>query len=132
MASKFDASDLASRLAKLPKVVRTNLEKALKSDADEWVRLARAIAPTDPEDGTPLKDSIRSEATPTGGQIVRAGGKTTTKTTPAGTYDYAVGQEFGTQNMPASPFFWTSYRSLRKKFTARRKRALSKAIKELK
>lgn len=91
--------------------------------------MSKAIAPTDPKDGTPLKDSIRRHATQTGGQVVRAGGETTTTQSENGPYDYAVGQEFGTQKMGASPFFWPAYRSLKKKFTGRRRRALNKAVK---
>jgi HK97 gp10 family phage protein len=122
------------RLAKIPAVVRGAVNAANEKNAAEWVAFARNIAPRDPDDGTPLHDSIRHYTSDTGGQIVRAGGETTTKPVKAGqsgTYDYAVGQEFGTVDMPASPFFWPSYRLLKTKFNSRRRRAMNKAIKGL-
>ncbi|MBX4993857.1 HK97 gp10 family phage protein [Rhizobium binae] len=126
----YDNAAFRRRLAKIPRIVRKAMREAIEKDAEEWVRLAQSIAPVDPEDGVFLKPSIRSEPTETGGQVVRAGGKTTTRQTENGPYDYAVGQEFGTQHMPASPFFWPAYRSLKKRFTSRRRRALNKAVKE--
>lgn len=131
MAKKFDTSDFKRRLQKLPKVIRRELSDAMEKDAEEWVKTSRYLAPKDPEDGTPLHDSILRQATETGGQIVRAGGKTTTKPSKGGPYDYAVGREFGNSVAPAQPFYWPAYRLLRKKFTSRRRRALSKAIKEI-
>lgn len=131
MATKFDSSAFKRRLAAIPAAVRKEVSKAIAKDAEEWVALSRAIAPTDPKDGTFLKDSIRHEPTETGGQIVRAGGETTTKEGQNGPYDYAIGQEFGTKDMPASPYYWPAYRTLKKRFTARRQRALNKAIKGL-
>lgn len=119
-------------LAKVPAAVRREVDGANAKSAAEWVAAAKAAAPTDPEDGTPLKDSIRHERTPEGGQVIRAGGPTTTKPVlngQDGTYDYALAQEFGTVDMPANPFFWPTYRLLRKRFDARRRRALNKAMK---
>ncbi|MBO0140219.1 HK97 gp10 family phage protein [Agrobacterium sp. Ap1] len=131
MARGYDTADFKRRLRKLPKVMRRELSAALEKDADEWVKVSKMLAPRDPEDGTPLADSILRHGTETGGQVVRAGGETTTKPSAGGPFDYAVGQEFGTQNGPRQPFFWPAYRLLRKKFTSRRRRALSKAIKEI-
>ena len=37
-------------------------------------------------------------------------------------YDYALAQEFGTQHIPAQPFFWPTYRA--------RKRRIRRAIKD--
>lgn len=129
MARGFDTADFKRRLARVPAAVRKAVNDAIEKDAEEWVSLSKSIAPTDPEGGTPLKDSIRRHPTPTGGQVVRAGGETTTKQSENGPYDYAVGQEYGTREMNASPYFWPAYRSLKKKFTSRRRRALNKAVK---
>jgi HK97 gp10 family phage protein len=131
LMARSDTAELVRRLARLPKKVTKAVNDAIEKDAQEWVRLSRAIAPKDPEDGTPLHDSIRHHKTQKGGQVVRAGGVTTTKPSAGGPFDYAVGQEFGTTQHPASPFFWPAYRSLKKKFLSRRRRALSKAIKEI-
>lgn len=123
--------DFAARLAKVPKAARAADSKAVAANAAEWVRVSRATAPKDPEDGTPLHDSIRNEPTATGGQIVRAGGPTTTKASPAGPSDYAIHQEFGTSAHPASPFFWPVYRSFKKRWSSRRSRAMKAAFKEI-
>ena len=60
-----------------------------------------------------------------------AGGKLTTRTTSAGvSYDYARADEFGTREMPAKPFFFTTYRAMKKKIRSTMKRRLSKSIKD--
>ncbi|MGV3553096.1 HK97-gp10 family putative phage morphogenesis protein [Rhizobium sp.] len=131
MPSGWDSSAFKARLAKLPTGMRRELEKALAKDAAEWVKTAKALAPIDDGD---LRQSIRSQKTATGGQIVRAGGAKTTRLVRshagAEPLDYALLVEFGTQDTQARPFFWTSYRTLKKKFAARRRRATAKAIKE--
>lgn len=121
------------RLARVPKMVQIETGKAIKTNADEWVKTSKSMAPRDPKDGTPLHDSIRNYPTETGGQVVRAGGKTTTKPVKDGQsaeYDYALAQEFGTADMPAQPYFWPAYRLLKKRFASRRSRAMNKAIKD--
>ncbi|WP_107341493.1 HK97-gp10 family putative phage morphogenesis protein [Agrobacterium pusense] len=127
--AKNGMADFKRRLRKLPKTVLKEVNAAIAKDADEWVNLSRRIAPKDPVDGTPLHDSIRHYETETGGQVVRAGGETTTKPSAGGPYDYAVGQEFGTTSMEKQPFFFPAYRSLKKRFQLRRRRALNKAVK---
>lgn len=130
MARDNGFRDFASRMAKVPGSIRRDTNKAIEINAAEWVRVSRATAPQDPPDGTPLRDSIRNYATETGGQVVRAGGETTTKTGPNGPTDYAIHQEFGTSEHPASPFFWPVYRSFRKRWASRRSRAMNRAFKD--
>lgn len=130
MARDDGFRDFARRMAKVPASIRRETSKAVAANAAEWVKVSKSTAPQDPEDGTPLHDSIRHYATETGGQIVRAGGATTTKPSAGGLYDYAVGQEYGTSEMPASPFFWPVYRSFKKRWASRRSRAMNKAFKE--
>lgn len=132
MAKAWHASAaFKRRLLALPNKVLKETNAAIEKNADEWVRVSRSMAPVDPEDGIHLKPSIRHQDSETGGQIVRAGGEATRKPTKdGGTYDYAIAQEFGTQDMQANPFFWPAYRLLRKKFGSRRSRAMSKAIKD--
>lgn len=43
--------------------------------------------------------------------------------------DVALFQEFGTQNMPANPFFFTVYRANKRRIKSRITRAINKAIK---
>ena len=130
MARDNGFRDLANRMARVPASIRRETSKAIQVNAEEWVKVSRATAPKDPEDGTPLHDSIRNYPTETGGQVVRAGGPTTTKDSPAGPTDYAIHQEFGTAAHEASPFFWPVYRSFRKRWASRRRRAMNKAFKE--
>ena len=130
MARDDGFKDFARRMAAVPAAIRRETNKAVLTNAEEWVRASKATAPKDPPDGTPLADSIRNYATDTGGQVVRAGGSTTTKDGPAGPSDYAIHQEFGTAAMEASPFFWPVYRSFKKRWAARRSRAMGKAIKD--
>lgn len=133
MSGKWWASaEFKRRLAKLPKKVLAKTNQAIEQNADEWVRLSRSMAPVDPKDGVNLKPSIKHYETDTGGQVVRAGGETTTRIMSDGsTFDYARGQEFGTVGFYGQPFFWPAYRLNRKRFSARRSRAMNKAIKDM-
>lgn len=127
------SGEFKRRMLRLPEKVRKDTNRAIEQNADEWVRVSRSMAPVDPKDGIHLKPSIRHYETETGGQVVRAGGETTTRHVKDGqsaTFDYALAQEFGTQEMAANPFFWPAYRLFKKKFVSRRSRAMNKAIKD--
>lgn len=127
MAQGNGVADFNRRLARVPASIRKAVSAALEQNAKEWVKASRSAAPDDPTtSGQDLKASIRHHATDTGGQVVRAGGPTTT----VDGCDYALAQEFGTQDMPANPFYWPIYRMLRKRFDSRRRRALNKAFKD--
>ena len=65
--------------------------------------------------------------------IVRvvAGGKLTIRPSVSSTpYDYARADEFGTVNMPAQPFFFPTYRLMKKKMRATMKRKITRSIKK--
>lgn len=64
--------------------------------------------------------------------IVRivAGGARTTVASAAGSFDYSRAVEFGTQNMPASPFFFPTYRLSKKRMIAAMKRRITARIKK--
>lgn len=130
MARDNGFKDFANRMAKVPASIRRETNKAIEANAAEWVKVSKATAPKDPVDGTPLHDSIRHYTTETGGQVVRAGGETTTKSGPNGPTDYAIHQEFGTSEHEASPFFWPVFRSFKKRWASRRSRAMNKAFKD--
>lgn len=121
-----------AKLARVPEAIRDAVNEANRVNVEEWAQWARAAAPVG-KDGTPdLRESIRTYKSETGGWVIRAGGETTTvlvQQGQSGSYDYARAQEFGTQDMPANPYFWTSYRLLKKRLNSRRRRALNKAIK---
>lgn len=131
MPRGFDNAAFKRQLARIPEKMRRAVNEANRQNAEEWVRLSKSLVPRDPKDGTPLHDSIRNHETETGGQVVRAGGKETTKPVKSGgEFDYALAQEFGTLDMPANPFFWPAYRALKKRFNRRCKAALRKVAKE--
>lgn len=128
--AKGGLADFKRRLRKFPKSVVKGVNAAIAKDAAEWVSLSRRFVPKDPVDGTPLHDSIRHYETETGGQVVRAGGATTTKPSEGGPYDYALAAEFGNSQVREQPFYYPAYRLLKKKFRSRRSRALNKAVKD--
>lgn len=119
---------LRATLAKLPKVAATELQSSMTKSANQLADLQRSRVSV--KSGT-LRDSIRVEPFTRGGigALVKAGGPTTTKPVRKGqkaTYDYAMAQELGTQDMLAQPFFFPSYRQSKPKI----KRAASLAVKK--
>lgn len=127
MISGVDA--LNQKLAAIPRATRAEIRKVLEKSADEMVTFAKQLAPVD--SGT-LRDSIRKEPGANDlAVVVTAGGEATTKAARAGQgeYDYALGVEFGTVDTPEQPFFWTSYRAVKKRAKSRASRAVRKAVK---
>lgn len=130
MAKNWSIDEFRRALRKVGPAVAKSGHDAIDKNAAEWVAAAKAAAPVDPEGGSFLRDSIRNYESDTGGQIVRAGGPTTTRQSEAGPYDYARAQEFGRVDMDPNPFFWPTYRLLKRRFVSRQRRAISKAIKD--
>lgn len=135
MASNVSGLEkLKARLAKMSAEMKAPVKAALEKNAQQLMEMQKRFVP---EDSGELRDSIRSEP----GKhefaiVVRAGGETTTKPIRKAKngskveYDYALAQEFGTERMPANPFFWPAYRTLRKPMRARVNRAIRKVIKD--
>jgi HK97 gp10 family phage protein len=130
MAKNWSTDEFRRALRKVAPAVAKRGDDALKKNAAEWVEAAKSVAPSDPDGGSFLRESIRSRESDTGGQIVQAGGPTTIRDGANGPYDYARAQEFGRHDMPANPYFWPTYRLLKRKFISRRRRAVTQAIKE--
>lgn len=109
--------------------------EALTGTAEQAESMAETMRAVAPEGETiKLKNSIRVEPGRKPGQVfIKAGGPTTTKPVRSGsgnaTYDYAVGQEFGTHDQAAQPFFWPTYRLKKKRARSAIKRRITKAIK---
>lgn len=131
MAGFKNAKRASRRLRAIPPGVRKQVRTQLRSNAVELVASQRSFAPV--EDGD-LKASIQFEDTSDANRIamtVTAGGAATTRPVREGqtaTYDYALGQEFGTEDMPANPFFFPPYRAKRKTFKRKRNKAAKDAI----
>ena len=131
MAGNKDAARIAKLLRSIPRAVKPKVQAAVDQGANEMANRMRYLAPEDDGD---LKASIRVEAGPRElSATVTAGGPTTTRPVRAGQsaeFDYALGQEFGTAETQAQPFFWPSVNSTKKRVRRRIDRAIGKAIKE--
>jgi HK97 gp10 family phage protein len=113
---------LQRRLERIPIEVRKAVQPALDKSANELVGRMRHLAPVQEEDGGELRDSIHAEQGDHElARRVVAGGDTA---------PYALHVEYGTVHADASPYFWPSYRLLRKRITGRIKRAVSKAVRD--
>lgn len=129
-------TQMKAKLAKMPAVVESKVRDAMEKGADEIVAMMKRLVPVDDGD---LRDSIGW----TWGALP-AGAKVVAKTRAAGPNDlrlviyagsnkafYARMQEFGTQNMPANPFFFPSYRALRDRTKRRVITASRAALKQV-
>lgn len=112
MSAQLDR--LSRRLQAIPKAVRDAVQPALDKSTDELVATMRHLAPVDEGE---LRDSI--EKRPGDHELARK----------VVTDDYkARWAEFGTAKQSAQPFFWSTVRLNRKRFTSRIKRAIRKAL----
>jgi HK97 gp10 family phage protein len=101
----------------------------LDSQADNLVQTMRGVVVHGPTSN--LANSIRKEP----GRketvvVVRAGGATTTVQHGGRPYDYARAVEFGTEKTPAQPFFFPTYRLMKKKMRSAMSRKITKRIKQ--
>lgn len=130
MARNKDLDAILKAFDAIPKEARKPIRAALDKGADELTGRMRYLAPEDDGD---LKRSIRKTPISDVAVRVEAGGEATTRPVREGvsaTYDYALGQEYGTADHPASPFFWPSVRTLSKRVRRRVDRAIGKAVKD--
>ncbi|MBY5585309.1 HK97-gp10 family putative phage morphogenesis protein [Rhizobium leguminosarum] len=141
--------ELQRKLDRLPAVAKARIRQAMEQGADEIVTMMRSLVPTDSGD---LRDSIAwtwgraPKGALTLGKVQSVGGDLTI-TVYAGnaTAYYSRFVEFGTAShtaggkfagatipaIPASPFFFISFRANRKKVKSRITRAINKAAKEV-
>lgn len=141
--------ELQRKLDRLPQVAKTRIREAMEQGAQEIVDLAKSLVPVDTGS---LRDSIgwTYGRAPKGalaiGKVESLGGDLTI-TIYAGNSQafWARWVEFGTAShtaggkfegatipaIPASPFFYVSYRANRKKVKSRITRAINKAAKEV-
>lgn len=125
---------LTRRLEAIPREVKEAVQPALQRSGDELADQMRQLAPEDEGD---LKASIA--VTPAGQSTPpysQPGGSTVVPenavmiTVGSASVRYAHLQEYGTIHAPAQPFFWVSYRLLRRRITNRIKRSIAKAVRE--
>lgn len=126
---------LRRKLARIPASVRKRAQADLMLAGREINMLQRSLAPV--EDGN-LRASIRTEPLGDGtiGAVVKAGGPLTTvpvrnaEKGNAPFYDYALGQEFGTQKMAPNAYFWPGWKSRKGKAKSRMRKSVKEAMRE--
>ena len=99
----------------------------LNSQADTLVAMMRAVVVHGPTSN--LANSIRKGPgkQPTVVRVM-AGGAATTRQTRGKPYDYARAVEFGTEHVHAQPFFFPTFRLMRKKMRNSMRRKITKTI----
>lgn len=121
----------------MQKEVHANAVAELNRQAELLKTLIESVAPVYQGEPIPgvepgaLKSTVylvpdRSKDTVV--RVVAGGPKTTTKTERP--FDYSRAVEFGTQNMPAHPFFFPSYRLSKKRMISAMKRRIAANIKK--
>lgn len=121
------------RMRKLPAPVKRRVRAQMQANAVELVAMQQRLVPVDDAN---LKNSIKHEDLSDPSRIaarVSAGGPATTREVRQGAgkpFDYARAVEFGREGQPARPFFFASYRVLRRRFKARLSRAAKAGIAE--
>lgn len=123
-------AELNKAIAAMPKKVELAARKAMEKGADELVAMMKRLVPVDQGD---LRDSIAWKwGNAPKGAVVLAESQSDSRGLKITVYatDYkARWIEFGTIKMRAQPFFFPSYRALRKRIKARIKREMKKSIK---
>jgi Bacteriophage HK97-gp10, putative tail-component len=120
---------LAAKLKRLAPEVQQAMAAANAQSAQDMMATAQGLAPVRT---STLRNSIHAEpasGSQTSAWRVVAGGPSTTKPSRGGSYDYAMGVEFGTSDTGKVPFFFPSYRLVAKRHRGRVTRAANKAHK---
>lgn len=127
---------MKAKLARIPAIVESRARDAMEKGADEIVAMMKRLVPVEHGD---LRDSIgwNWDSNPAGTKIIGTARSRTEGNLRLVIYAgddkafYARMQEFGTVKMPASPFFFVSYRTLKARAKRRVVLASRKALKEL-
>ena len=110
--------------------VYTDALAELDAQADGLVSMMKSVVKHGPTGA--LANSIRKQPGPTPTIVkVAAGGDATTQRHASGkSYDYARAVEFGTVRMPPEPFFFSTFRLMRKSMRSSMRRKISQRIKQ--
>ncbi|MBZ9653544.1 HK97-gp10 family putative phage morphogenesis protein [Phyllobacterium lublinensis] len=125
---------LTAKLTKqIPDRLRKSAIAAMETGADELVAMMKTLVPVEKGE---LRDSIgwTFGKPPKGTRVIgqtdpNSGDPVITIFAGNDKSFYAAFQEFGTVNMQPNPFFFTSWRTLRRRIRARITREINKAIK---
>jgi HK97 gp10 family phage protein len=134
MAQSDQLSRVQARLAAIPKAVKAAVQPALQKSGGELVDHMKQLAPV--ETGalrdsivmTPAGQSTPPYSQPGGAQVVPDNAVMVTAGNTR--VRYAHLEEYGTTKARAHPFFWVSYRLLKKRMQGRVKRAIGKAVRD--
>jgi HK97 gp10 family phage protein len=120
MANVQGLDRLKAKLAAMPEVAKQEIMSALDKGADELVAMQKRLVPVDDGD---LRDSIeKTEGRHELAITVQAGGPEAI---------HARWVEFGTSKTSAKPFFYPSYRAIRRRIRSRVTRATKKAAEKV-
>jgi HK97 gp10 family phage protein len=102
----------------------------LNASADSLVTTMKSVVKHGPTGN--LGNSIRKQAgsKPTIVRVMAGGASTTRKGGGGKPYDYARAVEFGTVHMTAEPFFFPTFRLMRKPMRSSMRRKITKRIKQ--
>lgn len=129
----------------IPERVQKRTQEAMEKGATELVAMMKALAPKDSgalassigwtwgdaPAGSFTLGTVGSRDYATMRITIYAGNAETMVTNSRGVeFQNAILQEFGTQDMPPSPYFYVSWRFLRRRIKSRITREMKKAIKE--
>lgn len=133
MAKVQGLDKLRKKMRALPDVARKEIRAAMEKGANEIVAMAKGLVPVDNGD---LRDSIGWTwgSAPKGSMTLAQAGEGDFRLTIYAGNDrafYARWVEFGTEQNTAQPFFYPSYRALRKRTKSRISRAYTKAAKKV-
>jgi hypothetical protein len=130
MARNLSVDQFQQLLARIPDVVRGELDAAVREQAERLAATQRTVVKVGKTGN--LKASIRVEKGKRPLQyLVKAGGRLTTKQVRQGSgkpYDYALGTEFGNEQERARPFFFPTYRLMKKRIRSSIARKVKPAI----
>jgi HK97 gp10 family phage protein len=111
---------------------REVFETAIAELNTQGEKLRKAIEDVAPRDRGVLAHTVRKIAgdKPTQIRIVAGGRETVRPGVSSRPYDYARADEFGTAEMQARPFFFPTYRLMKRKIIAAMKRRITANIKK--
>lgn len=126
MPRNLSVDQFKQLMASIPKQIIGDLDAAVFDNAERLKRAQQSAARTGESGNLVASHRVEPGRAPLRA-VVRAGGPLTTRPVRNGasaTYDYALANEFGTEDQAARPWFYPTYRLLKKQLrTAIAKRA---------
>jgi len=133
--ARLNIEQFQQLMANIPKAVAAEMRSAVAAAGQNMANSMRQNVHTGIDGRNELLESIVSGQGRHELQArITAGGILTTRSVREGasaTYDYAMANEYGTQKMPAQPFFWPTYRMMKKRTRSEIARAMRKGIEKV-